>query len=889
MCFVLNETDEVNNFVGIETSKKGLYTIKITEDYMTPEFIVKIRKNLLDIRENDINKQGFSFSYIIKSSDSWYKTLTRYMHVRPFGSNRYIRKCALLFRRRILKTLERYNVKEDIFEYYMSYYYGETPYKKEKKKESKIFNNNKKSFFRKIYDIIPKNPNYALWDNIEMVTKDYFILTRDIWNGLETIEINIVVERIDAIRVSDLILYKNKITIKSIRTSLNLFVFMDEYISDSKGNISSFKRKYKNILWYIENNRVVYMTRKIRTYLITNRDKDPEPLRNFITMNIATQMRNDVMIPIAVSWKSHFDSKVFFINDYNNSDNMFNICFKNLFIKEYDRATIYIHNGSNFDWILLLSPLIQFVGFENIKIKSNNNKITCIIVKYKNMIYYFHDSYQLLPMTLDKLAVEFNISKSKTRYTHELMNKQFLDNKKLNKYNDINNNNNDYIFKNNLLEYLENDLLILWEIIDKVSILNYNRYSINISNCPTISSLTTRIFSTNFNKIKDKSKKFHRIGISRIVGKYYNIFKRFMRGGRAEVFKPIIENGIILDVNSMYPFMMNEDLPIGSPTYFKGYYDWSNPDILSFCHALVESPIKAKIGILPMKYKDKIIYPLGKFKGWFTSEELKLAQENKWKVKVYKGYYFLKGKIFTELIEHLYELKKNNDIFAKLLMNSTFGRLAMSIHRTSVKLIEMNKFDYYKKNYNIRMARELNINNNIYYWIEILNTYNYLNINIAVAAMITSLARCHLFNLIKSYDTYYCDTDSIVIKDNINIKNIGKNLGQLKILYKIKKGIFISPKLYYIDTGENIIIKAKGLSQENLNLSEKDFEQLLIESGNIKLKQSRWDRSSKIGIKIKKFEYNLKNNISKIKIFDKEGKIIAYEPIKFVYSREKKI
>lgn len=70
---------------------------------------------------------------------------------------------------------------------------------------------------------------------------------------------------------------------------------------------------------------------------------------------------------------------------------------------------------------------------------------------------------------------------------------------------------------------------------------------------------------------------------------------------------------------------------------------------------------------------------------------------------------------------------------------------------------------------------------------------------------------------------------------------IGKSLGKFKEEYggQINKGIFVSPKLYYLNTLEGEITKAKGIS---LELTKFDFNELL-KGASLKLEDEIWERS----------------------------------------------
>jgi len=96
------------------------------------------------------------------------------------------------------------------------------------------------------------------------------------------------------------------------------------------------------------------------------------------------------------------------------------------------------------------------------------------------------------------------------------------------------------------------------------------------------------------------------------------------------------------------------------------------------------------------------------------------------------------------------------------------------------------------------------------------------NINVAIASSITALARVEMtkFKNNPLLKLYYTDTDSIFINlspeqlDFIIPNSIGKNIGQLKLEYIIKRAIFLGPKAYYLDLLNNPkpVIKIKGLN-----------------------------------------------------------------------------
>ena len=104
---------------------------------------------------------------------------------------------------------------------------------------------------------------------------------------------------------------------------------------------------------------------------------------------------------------------------------------------------------------------------------------------------------------------------------------------------------------------MKNDIVSLYQIIDKFSKEMYDLENLNITSVSSLSSITLKTYLTNYyNKNKTP------IHIPRHVN--YLDIKNAYFGGRVEVFKGFVENIYIYDVVSLYPSCMLKDLPIGN-------------------------------------------------------------------------------------------------------------------------------------------------------------------------------------------------------------------------------------------------------------------------------------------------------------------------------------
>lgn len=70
-----------------------------------------------------------------------------------------------------------------------------------------------------------------------------------------------------------------------------------------------------------------------------------------------------------------------------------------------------------------------------------------------------------------------------------------------------------------------------------------------------------------------------------------------------------------------------------------------------------------------------------------------------------------------------------------------------------------------------------------------------MNTSVAISAAITAGARTHINYLLKIYDVYYTDTDSVYIKGKLDPKFVGDIIGQFKLEGVFDEVIFLAPKV----------------------------------------------------------------------------------------------
>jgi hypothetical protein len=149
--------------------------------------------------------------------------------------------------------------------------------------------------------------------------------------------------------------------------------------------------------------------------------------------------------------------------------------------------------------------------------------------------------------------------------------------------------------------------------------------------------------------------------------------------------------------------------------------------------------------------------------------------------------------------------------------------------------------DFVKLDHRILTIRKSMIN---YKYNEKGDMYHGQDVNIAIASAITSGARMWM-SLLKNnplFNIFYSDTDSIVTDKPLPSFMVGKELGQFKLEYIIKRAVFLAPKVYgLITTNNDEIIKVKGVVKEQLNdIHIHDLEQLLFMDSSKVFTQEKW-------------------------------------------------
>lgn len=256
----------------------------------------------------------------------------------------------------------------------------------------------------------------------------------------------------------------------------------------------------------------------------------------------------------------------------------------------------------------------------------------------------------------------------------------------------------------------------------------------------------------------------------------------------------------------------------------------------------------------------------------FFSEELRFALENDYTLlAISKAYAFKRGdNTFLDLIQKLNAMKveaqhqKQPTIrnLSKLLMNSMYGMHTDDLKHAIIDTLNVSKLskDYLIKEiipfgnfilvsytlYESNLDVGSNSNTKLKKAIKGLPGET----NVAIAAAITSYSRM-IINQFKlkpldlGLNIYYSDTDSLILNGELPSEYCDPaQLGLLKLEYKFKEGIFVMPKVYYLELEDGeAITRCKGYPGR----LTKDQYIALLNNQSLNLSITKWARSLRGG------------------------------------------
>lgn len=278
---------------------------------------------------------------------------------------------------------------------------------------------------------------------------------------------------------------------------------------------------------------------------------------------------------------------------------------------------------------------------------------------------------------------------------------------------------------------------------------------------------------------------------------------------RVEVFQTAVKDALYYDINSSFPFSMTTPCPGNFLGVTRGKFP-KNPKRLYISDVEVEVP-DIHCSTLPMRFKGRVFFPTGKWRGWFNNIDIDLLERLGGRIhKIHETYVFDSFDDLAMYSTDIYEKKKNaRDDFEKIvykyLLNNLYGKFA----ECEIKQKLIIDPDCTSNKYMIMPG----------VWLEETKV-DLPHVHVPISAHITSMSRRILYEFMAATEEFhYCDTDGFSTTGTLVT---GKELGDLKLEKIIDNGYFIMPKLYMIDGlciggkdewKDMEYVKAKGFSR----------------------------------------------------------------------------
>jgi hypothetical protein len=295
-------------------------------------------------------------------------------------------------------------------------------------------------------------------------------------------------------------------------------------------------------------------------------------------------------------------------------------------------------------------------------------------------------------------------------------------------------------------------------------------------------------------------------GVSDPVRAY---FKKAYYGGRVEIFRMKAKGSIrYYDINSLYPYVMQKPYPDVNSLTRTGKH--------GVIDATVEVP-QMPIPPLPYRRDGKLLFPVGRFRGHWTTCEIAYARSVGARVIEEHNRVGSNRSVlpFRCYVDECYSrrLQAQNPLektMFKLLMNSLYGKFG-SDGKTQ-RLVDPETVSEKQITGQEFMVGPLMCVT------EESEPATYANI--LWAAWTTALARIELHKAIMAalktgQEPLYCDTDSLVLKtDKKPPFKVGTKLGEWKLEASITRFEAKLPKVYKYVTTDGVTIKAKGVPKQ---------------------------------------------------------------------------
>ncbi len=271
------------------------------------------------------------------------------------------------------------------------------------------------------------------------------------------------------------------------------------------------------------------------------------------------------------------------------------------------------------------------------------------------------------------------------------------------------------------------------------------------------------------------------------------------RGGRTEAFFiGELTDGpyYVLDVNSLYPFVMSAER---YPVCYHKFLRRCSIKALAVC--LQDFAVVAQVLVNTDKpvyalRKDRTMFPVGRFWVTLTSPELQYALDHKHIEQIGRCVLYKQARVFDKYVDQLYTLRRDfqtagvslYEHFCKTLLNSLYGKFGQKAD-VWVKIGDgPDEVDRIEDVFDARTHTRKQLRYLLGEIFELTGYEESRHSFPAIAAHVTAYGRMYLYSIMKEAkegNYFYCDTDSLFVNgqglENLKARLSDSVLGGLKI------------------------------------------------------------------------------------------------------------
>ena len=410
----------------------------------------------------------------------------------------------------------------------------------------------------------------------------------------------------------------------------------------------------------------------------------------------------------------------------------------------------------------------------------------------------FADSFQYLPASLDDLIKKYLESKkyaSKDEY--KLSPDEW----------------NAYIQENGD-ELCRNDTIQLWKIFMKfLSFLSANQFPLGM----TIASTAMKTFRLRFQEGSDL--------FYPNTDDYNTDIIEAYRGGYTNVLQlGQVENVVVYDVNSLYPYSMKNKMPVRyvSKVKIRNYEHYQKLKERFYIIARCDFVAGENISFITKRINSKL-YPLKSGQCVLHEPEIDYILGTGGTILFDYAYlYNFRTDLFDSYVDFFYKLKSDarDDVtreIAKLFLNAMYGKFGQ--HGRYSKIITKDEPEEYDEPIRYDDGQGHIISD--YGYFKIVRQDGHPRYSPEIAGAITAYARIYLWKLVQIVgvqDWLYSDTDSVHTTNHKLDTMVSDKLGDMKI-EKTGTAIYVAPKVYYF----NGKLKHKGINGRDVKIEENKY------------------------------------------------------------------